>query len=141
MSTKQPTLSCPEMCIEPRTPIYFYYRLIRLAPISIYKLSTSYLQAPCSNGYLGYRRILNNAHRTSRKKWPKFPNLVPDMMVGSGHEIASSPGPSLRGKRAWYTPTAHAPVCTQNLGTSYIPVKYSVNYHFTITSSSKSTRV
>ena len=67
------------MCIEPRTPIYFYYRLIRLAPISIYKLSTSYLQAPCSNRYLGYRRILNNAHRTSRKKWPKFPNLVPDL--------------------------------------------------------------
>ena len=71
--------SCPEMCIEPRTPIYFYYRLIRLAPISIYKLSTSYLQAHCSNRYLGYWRILNNAHRTSRKKWPKFPNLVPDL--------------------------------------------------------------
>ena len=55
--------------------------------------------------------------------------------------LASSPGPSLRGRRAWYTRTAHAPVCTQNLGTSYIPVKYSVNYHFMITSSSKSTRV
>ena len=37
--------TCPEMCTEPRTPIHFYYRLIRLAPISIYKLCTSYLQA------------------------------------------------------------------------------------------------
>ena len=55
--------------------------------------------------------------------------------------LASSPGPSLRGRRAWYTPTAHAPVCTQNLGTSYIPVKYSVNYLFTIMSSSQSPRI
>ena len=30
-------------------------------------------------------------------------------------------------RRAWYTLTAHVPVCTQNLGTSYIPIKYSVN--------------
>ena len=37
--------------------------------------------------------------------------------------LASSPGPSLHGRRAWYTLTAHAPVCTQNLVTSYIPVK------------------
>ena len=37
-----------------------------------------------------------------------------------GHAVASSSGPFLRGgvDRAWYTPTAHAPVCTQNLGTS-----------------------
>ena len=57
----------PEMCTEPRTPIYFYYRLIRLSPISIYKLCTNYLQAPCSNRYLGYGRILNNTHRTSER--------------------------------------------------------------------------
>ena len=38
-------------------------------------------------------------------------------------------------KRAWYTPTAHASVCTQNLGTSYIPVKYPVNYPLLVTSS------
>ena len=57
------------------------------------------------------------------------------------HGDSLVPRPLLRGRRAWYTPTAHAPICTQNLGTSYIPAKYSVNYHFTITSSSKSTRV
>ena len=43
---------------------------------------------------------------------------------GVGHAcwdyLASSPGPFLRGRgeRAWYVPTAHAPVCIQNLGTS-----------------------
>ena len=55
--------------------------------------------------------------------------------------IASSPGPSLRGRRARYTLTAHVPICTQNLGTSYMPIKYSVNYLFTITSSSQFPRV
>ena len=44
-------------------PIDFYYRLIGLAPNSIYKHCTSYLQALCSNHYLGYRRILNKAHQ------------------------------------------------------------------------------
>ena len=37
--------------------------------------------------------------------------------------LALSPGPTLHGRRAWYAPAVHAPVCTQNLGTSYIPVK------------------
>ena len=45
-------------------PICFYYRLIRLASISIYKYCTSYLQALCSNRYPGYGRILNNTHQT-----------------------------------------------------------------------------
>ena len=53
----------------------------------------------------------------------------PAYAVLSGHAVASSPGPFLKGggERVWYTPTTHASVCTQNLGTSYIPVKYSVN--------------
>ena len=40
LRNRSPTsaVACPEICIAPRTPIYFYYRLIRLAPISIYKL-------------------------------------------------------------------------------------------------------
>ena len=42
--------------------------------------------------------------------------------------------PPYAGERAWCTPTAHALICTQNLGTSYISVKFSVNYQFTITS-------
>ena len=62
-------LPCPEMYIELRTPICFYYRLIRLAPISIYKLSTSCLQAPCSNRYrLAHQMLARNG-----------PNLVPDL--------------------------------------------------------------
>ena len=64
--------SCPEICIEPRTPIYFYYRLIRQASISIYKLSTRYLQAHCSNRYRGYRRFLINAYRTSERNARNF---------------------------------------------------------------------
>ena len=40
-------------------------------------------------------------------------------------------------RRAWYTPIAHVPVCTQNLGTSYIFV-VDVNY---LTSSFISTRI
>ena len=59
-----PPTACPEICIETRTSIHFYHRLIRLAPISIYKHCTSYLQALCSNRYRGYGRFLNNAHQT-----------------------------------------------------------------------------
>ena len=55
--------SCPEICTMTRSPIHFYYRLIRLVPISIYKQCTSHLQALCSNRYHGYGRILNNAHK------------------------------------------------------------------------------
>ena len=42
--------------------------------------------------------------------------------------VSLVPRPLLRGEgeRAWYIPTAHARVHTQNLGTSYISVKYSV---------------
>ena len=53
-------LLCPEICTMTMTPMQFYYRL---APFSIYKQCTSYLQALCSNRYHGYRRILNNAHQ------------------------------------------------------------------------------
>ena len=48
--------------------------------------------------------------------------------------LASSPGPSLHEKRAWYSLTVHASVCTQNLSTLYITVKYSVNYPYIILS-------
>ena len=47
-------------CDRTRTPIYFYYRLLRLAPVSIYS-------AICSDRYRGYRRILNNAHQVCRE--------------------------------------------------------------------------
>ena len=38
-------LPCPEICTMTRSPIHFYYRLIRLAPISNYKQCTSMVQA------------------------------------------------------------------------------------------------
>ena len=71
-------IPCPEICIMTRSPIHFYYGLIRLlAPISIYEQCTS---AFCSNHYRGYGRILNNAHQTL-EKWLKIPNLVPDLDI------------------------------------------------------------
>ena len=63
-------LTRPEICTMTRSPIHFYYRLIRLAPISIYKQCISHLQALCSNRCHGYGRILNNAHQTwQRNGW------------------------------------------------------------------------
>ena len=50
--------------------------------------------------------------------------------VYSTIKVSLIPGPSLHGRRTWYTPNVHAPVCTQNLVTLYIPVKYSVNYQY-----------
>ena len=37
--------TCPEICTMTRSPIHFYYRLIRLAPISNYKQCTNMVQA------------------------------------------------------------------------------------------------
>ena len=49
--------------------------------------------------------------------------------------LALSPGPSQHVRMAWYTLIARAFICTQYLGTLYIPIKYLVNCLFRTTSS------
>ena len=59
-----------------------------------------------SQGYWHNRGVLKgNLH-----VMVTFGSLIPRPFWGGG------------GERAWYTPTSHVPVCTQNLCTSYVSV-------------------
>ena len=60
------------MCTEPRTPIYFYSRLIRLA-------FTSYVQATYKLLAAIVTVVMGGFTLNVREKWLIFPNLVPDL--------------------------------------------------------------
>ena len=82
--------TCPEMCTKERTSIHPHYRLIRLAPISIYKLCTSTLQALCKPACMCYSNYQKHVYITSYKKLHKMATTKRSHLSSGFYQLPNS---------------------------------------------------